>query len=44
MVTVKLPRASWDSVDLALQTLEEQGWLVGPLRHEIEQQVDEQEN
>jgi len=43
MVTVKLPRASWDEVDMFLGILKEQGYLIGPLRKEINDQVDSQE-
>jgi phenylpyruvate tautomerase PptA (4-oxalocrotonate tautomerase family) len=44
MVTVKLPRADWDAVDVLLEELEKQGWIVSSLRKDINNQVDKQEN
>lgn len=43
MITVKLPAASWLEIDLYLETLEAQGYLVKALRGEIDAQVAEQE-
>jgi hypothetical protein len=44
MVKVKLPSADWDTVLYLLHALEGQGYLLGPLRKEIEDQVYGQEN
>jgi phenylpyruvate tautomerase PptA (4-oxalocrotonate tautomerase family) len=43
MVTVKLPRADWVSIDVLLEELEKQGWIVSSLRKDINKQVDKQE-
>jgi hypothetical protein len=44
MVTVKMPRGSWDQVLLILDDYKQQGYLVGPLIKEITDQTDKQEN
>jgi hypothetical protein len=44
MVTVKLPQADWLAVDVLLEELEKQGWLVSTLRKDINKQVDKQEH
>lgn len=44
MIKVKLPKASWDQIDVCLKILEKQGYLVKGLRGEIDAQVAEQEN
>jgi hypothetical protein len=44
MVTVKLPRAEWDAIDVLLEMHQKDGWLVEPLRKEIMKQVDKQEH
>lgn len=44
MITVKLPRASWDEVMACLDYLDNhEGWYVSSLRKDIENQVDKQE-
>lgn len=43
MVTVKMPRGSWDAVLFILDDYERQGYLVGPLIKEITDQTDKQE-
>lgn len=45
MVTVKMPRADWDTVIYILEGLrDDRGWLVGPLVSDIINQVDKQEH
>jgi hypothetical protein len=44
MVTVRMPRADWDTVIYILEDMRNQGWLVGPLVSDIIKQVDKQEN
>lgn len=43
MPAVKMPRASWDSVLVALETLIEQGYVLKDVHKEIEDQVYSQE-
>lgn len=43
MVTVSLPMADWDAIDVLLEELEKRGWLVKPLREAISSQVATQE-
>jgi len=43
MVTVKMPRAQWDTVLMLLNEASKQGYIVGALYVEIEDQVYSQE-
>lgn len=43
MPSVKMPRGDWDAVILCLETMRDQGWLVGPILSDITKQVDSQE-
>lgn len=44
MPSVKMPRGDWDAVILCLETMRDQGWLVGPILSDITKQVDSQEH
>lgn len=43
MVKVEMPLANWDLIDECLKILGNQGYLVGSLRSEIQEQVYSQE-
>ena len=43
MIKVSLPRASWDQIELILDDLKSQGYIVGGLLKEIQDQTHAQE-
>lgn len=43
MITVKLPRADWDTVIYMLEDMASKGYFVGALADEITSQTDRQE-
>lgn len=43
MINVALPRASWDQIELILEDLHAQGFIVGGLLNEIKDQTHAQE-
>ena len=44
MVTVTLPRATWDQIELILAGMQSQGFIVEGLLKEIQDQTQAQEN
>lgn len=43
VVTVRLPRADWETIVMVLEDMRAQGWYVAPLISELSSQVGSQE-